>query len=96
MGGSEYTMWRMPGYDPGDRGDFDAPVDVIGGMSPVTNGSQPHWGVAFVVDDVDGTAERAVELGASVAMAPMSTGPVRTAVLADPQGAAFAVNSLLA
>jgi uncharacterized protein len=93
IGGSDYTMWRMPGYDPGDRGDFDAPVDVIGGMSPVANGSRPQWGVAFIVDDVDAAADKTVELGGAVAMAPTTTGPVRTAVLADPQGAAFSVNS---
>jgi predicted enzyme related to lactoylglutathione lyase len=95
IGGSEYTMWRVPGYDPGDRGDFDAPVDVIGGMSAVTNGARPQWGVAFIVEDVDEAVERAVDLGGAVAMPATTTGPVRAAVLADPQGAAFSVNSLV-
>src|SRR4051794_3573730 len=25
--GDSYTIWRVPGYDPGDRGDVDAPDD---------------------------------------------------------------------
>jgi uncharacterized protein len=95
MGGSEHTMWLAPGYDPGDRGDFDAPVNVIGGMSPVDDGAPPQWGVAFVVEDVDASAEKAVDLGGEVAMPPMDAGPVRIAVLTDPQGAAFSVHALV-
>jgi predicted enzyme related to lactoylglutathione lyase len=38
-------------------------------------------------------ANRAVELGGRVVSPPIDTPPVRRAVLADPQGAAFAVNT---
>jgi predicted enzyme related to lactoylglutathione lyase len=43
--------------------------------------------------DTDATADRAVELGGQVVMPPFDAPPVRSAVLADPQGAAFAVNT---
>ena len=53
----------------------------------------PHWSVTFAVDDTDAAAERAVELGGRVVSPPVDTPPVRRAVLADPQGAVFAVNT---
>jgi uncharacterized protein len=52
-----------------------------------------HWSVTFAVDDTDAAAERAVELGGRVVSPPVDTPPVRRAVLADPQGAVFAVNT---
>ena len=53
----------------------------------------PHWSVTFAVDDTDAAAARAVELGGRVVSPPVDTPPVRRAVLADPQGAEFAVNT---
>ena len=51
-----------------------------------------HWLVYFLVDDVDATAARAIELGGEVLHGPMDPGPIgRLAVLKDPQGAVFAV-----
>jgi uncharacterized protein len=52
-----------------------------------------RWGVTFAVDDTDAAADRAVELGGRVVAPPVDTPPVRTAVLADPHGAVFAVNT---
>jgi predicted enzyme related to lactoylglutathione lyase len=52
-----------------------------------------HWSVTFAVDDTDAAADRAVELGGRVVSQPVDTPPVRRAVLADPQGAVFAVNT---
>jgi predicted enzyme related to lactoylglutathione lyase len=49
----------------------------------------PHWGVTFAVDDADGTAARAEELGGTVVVPPFDAEPVRMTVLADPQGAPF-------
>jgi uncharacterized protein len=54
---------------------------------------RPTRPVTFAVDDTDATADRAVELGGQVVMPPFDAPPVRSAVLADPQGAAFAVNT---
>jgi predicted enzyme related to lactoylglutathione lyase len=51
----------------------------------------PHWLVYFAVEDTDATVAQAGELGGSVRMPPMDTPAGRISVLADPQGATFAV-----
>jgi hypothetical protein len=53
----------------------------------------PHWSVDFWVGDLDGTAEKAADLGGKVVAPPYDIPgtPLRQAVLADPQGAAFSV-----
>ena len=56
----------------------------------------PHWLVYFAVDDADATVARVSELGGAVRMGPMDTPPGRIAVVADPQGATFAVIKLVA
>lgn len=54
-------------------------------------GAPPHWIAYIAVDDVDGTVERAKELGGKVYMGPMDMPEVgRMAVMADPSGAVFA------
>ena len=59
-------------------------------MTPATE--EAAWAIDFRVDDVDGTADRAVELGGRV-LAPPARGHVGvSAVLADPHGAAFSVS----
>lgn len=45
----------------------------------------------FAVEDADTTVEKVTELGGAVRMPPFDTPPGRTAVLADPYGATFAV-----
>ena len=51
-----------------------------------------HWMVYFGVDDVDTDLERAQKLGAMLLAGPMDVpGTGRFAVMADPQGAAFAI-----
>jgi predicted enzyme related to lactoylglutathione lyase len=71
----------------------------IGGMLPMDgpqwDGVPPHWLTYFTVEDADATAEAASAAGGKVIMPPMdipNTG--RFAVLADPQGAVFAVIKL--
>jgi uncharacterized protein len=63
-------------------------------MSPLApDENRPaHWSVSFAVDDTRATAERTLELGGSVLVEPFDGEVVRIAVLADPQGAVFAVN----
>lgn len=102
-GGAE--MWTLAGYGdyleratPGLRkmvADTGAPerfVDVVASINPIP-GDQPdtpaHWSVTFAVDDADGIANRAVELGGKVLAGPFDAPWVRMAVLADPQGATF-------
>jgi predicted enzyme related to lactoylglutathione lyase len=52
-----------------------------------------HWAINFAVADADAFTENAQTLGATVLMAPMDTPGLRSAVLADPQGAVFAVSA---
>jgi predicted enzyme related to lactoylglutathione lyase len=71
--------------------------DAIGWMMPMTSGQYPedvasHWSVTFAVDDADAVAAKAVELGGKIIVTPFDAGPVRVAVLSDPQGAVFTVS----
>jgi predicted enzyme related to lactoylglutathione lyase len=104
LGELSFTMFRLPGYgdflalsDPDIRArqaEQDAPEgfeDAVAGLVPGDGPS--HWSVTFSVDDTDGTAERAAELGATVVVPPFDAGPARVAVLRDPQGAVFSVST---
>jgi hypothetical protein len=67
----------------------------IGGIPPAQHrdpGTPPHWLSYFYVRDVDESAKKAQNLGAKI-YAPATTieGVGRMAVLADPQGAVFAL-----
>jgi uncharacterized protein len=67
----------------------------IGGLPPSAHrkpGVPPHWLSYFQVDDVDAVANKAKSLGAQLYLAPMSMeGVGRMSVIADPQGAVFAI-----
>jgi predicted enzyme related to lactoylglutathione lyase len=67
----------------------------IGGIPPAAYrppGVPPHWMAYFQVDDVDATATKAKEMGAKLRLAPMTMeGVGRFSVIADPQGATFAI-----
>jgi len=52
-----------------------------------------HWSVTFAVEDTEAIAEAAAGLGGTIMVPPSDPGVVRTAVLRDPQGAVFSVNS---
>jgi predicted enzyme related to lactoylglutathione lyase len=70
--------------------------DPVAGMTVMPPGMPdevpPHWLVYFSVADCDAAVSRAQELGGSVTMEPMEAPEVgRFAVVADPQGAQFAV-----
>jgi uncharacterized protein len=98
MGEIEITMWRAPGYEGGEPGQ-PVPRDTVGVMVPMTDDqpadeARPNWSVDFWVDDVDATAARAAELGGRVVAEPFDIPVGRTAVLADPQGAAFSVSKV--
>lgn len=70
-----------------------------GGMMaipPAAEGVPPHWGVYITVDDVDATANLAVEMGGRICMPPQDIPQVgRFCVLQDPQGAVFSVIAYL-
>jgi len=67
----------------------------IGGVPPAAQrqpGTPPHWLAYFQVDDVDAAANKAKEMGAKLYLPAMSMeGVGRMAVIADPQGAVFAI-----
>lgn len=65
----------------------------IGGIPPCRQtGAPPHWLIYFAASSCDATAEKARAAGARFYMEPTSMPDVgRLAVLADPQGAAFAI-----
>ena len=67
----------------------------IGGIPPAEfrdSNAPPHWLAYFYVSNCDETAAQAKELGGKTLLAPMAIEKVgRMAILADPQGAVFAV-----
>jgi predicted enzyme related to lactoylglutathione lyase len=83
-GDQPYTMWTN-GEQP------------LGGVMEILveagqAGAPPNWMAYVAVSDVDAVADRAKELGGSVMHPPTDVpGAGRFAVLADPQGAVFAV-----
>jgi hypothetical protein len=103
-----FRFFGVPGYgeyleslNPGLREDlasdgappgFEDATAWLMGMEGQPEGTPPNWSVTFSVDDADATAARAAELGGTVLVEPFDAPPVRTAVIADPQGAVFSVS----
>jgi uncharacterized protein len=104
-------MWALPGYGdflesrtPGLRArmaEMGAPErfeDVVAGMVPRApdQAAEPsYWGVTFAVDDADGVATRATELGGTVLVPPFDAPWVRMTVVTDPQGATFTASQFV-
>jgi predicted enzyme related to lactoylglutathione lyase len=93
-------MWKLAGYgdllahfDPTIRerqAADQAPTgfeDAVAWMAELTDGTPPHWGITFSVDDTDAALERAVKAGAEILVPAYDAGPVRAAVIKDPQSA---------
>jgi predicted enzyme related to lactoylglutathione lyase len=97
LGDLEITLWRVPGYVGGEP---QQPVsrEVVATMAPM--GGQfpddvpPHWSVEFWAADAEAAAEQTARLGGQVVVPPHDVPGFRRTVLADPQGATFAVSSL--
>jgi len=70
-------------------------AEFIGGIPPAEHlppNSPPHWMIYFYVEDCDAAAAKAKDLGAALHMAPSTIEKVgRMAIVADPQGAVFAL-----
>ena len=78
--------------------EFKVEGTSIAGMMPmppmIPKDVPPHWLVYFAVDDTDAAVAKAAELGGAVRMPPMDLPVGRLSVVADPQGATFAVIKL--
>ena len=76
----EYTEWETGGRS-------------IGGMMKIPSPEIPtHWLAYFMVDDCDASTKKAKSLGARAYVEPMDIPKVgRFSVVADPQGASFAL-----
>jgi predicted enzyme related to lactoylglutathione lyase len=80
-GQQPYTMWTVNGN----------PIGGVMDMPPGLN-APPHWIAYIAVPDVDATVKQAESLGGKTHHKPTDIPSVgRFAVLADPQGAVFAV-----
>jgi len=94
---SDLFGWKMhkDNDDPSGYIHIQNGDDFIGGVPPAKfnkPGAPPHWLLYFQVSEVDATAGKAKQSGAKFYLEPMSMENVgRLAVLADPQGAAFAI-----
>ena len=88
-------VMRLPGYFGGEPSQ-PVPRDVVAVMMPLPPGPPARWSPDFWIADADPAAERATELGGSVLAGPFDQPPFRTAVLADPGGAAFSISQLTA
>ncbi|PBC86144.1 hypothetical protein SAMN05428945_6324 [Streptomyces sp. 2224.1] len=69
----------------------------VGGMQPMSeqmpSGTPSHWLVYFAVTDTDGTVDKITAAGGAALQQPFDMVAGRMAVVADPQGATFAVIS---
>lgn len=85
---------------PADYAHIESGGALIGGIPPATMrnpNAPPHWMIYVEVDNVAAVTEKAKSLGANVYMGPMDIGENGTiSVLADPQGAVFALHQSVA
>lgn len=91
--------WSMKEDPKGAYTEFQLAGQSIGGIRPIGPDEQfpPHWLIYFQVPDCDATIKKAQSSGAKVFMPATDIEHVgRFAVLADPQGAVFAVIKLAA
>ena len=89
--------WSIPATEQseqfsGYRQAFRGERPVAGVMPQMEGGPPPAWTTYFAVDDADAVAGLVGEAGGTVIAEPMDVGDLgRTAVFADPTGAAFGI-----
>ena len=93
-GGTEITMFTVPGYLGGEP-QQPVPRDVVATIAPPGDNGEtpPQWSVDFWIADIDAAAAKVGELGGQVLAGPYdipNTG-LRQAVFADPEGAVFSL-----
>jgi predicted enzyme related to lactoylglutathione lyase/uncharacterized protein YndB with AHSA1/START domain len=82
MPGATYTTFKLG----------DAHVAGMMQIAPQMGDLQPHWRTYFTVDDADGTAREAIELGAEICMTMKDApGVGRFCGITSPQGVTFCV-----
>jgi predicted enzyme related to lactoylglutathione lyase len=93
-GGTEITMWTVPGYVGGTPRQ-PVPRDVVATMLPPSDNADqpPSWDVDFWIADLDRAAAKVAELGGRVLVEPydVPVAGMREGVFADPQGAIFSL-----
>ncbi|HWH12004.1 MAG TPA: VOC family protein [Solirubrobacteraceae bacterium] len=62
-----------------------------GGITELAPGVPPHWLVYFATEEIDAGVAKAEQLGATKLFGPQDIGIAKFAVIADPQGATFAL-----
>jgi predicted enzyme related to lactoylglutathione lyase len=92
IGDGEMIACRLPGYL-GGVAEQPVPRDVVAILAPAPDGTEPYWRVRFWTDDVDAAATTAAALGGEIVEAPRDVHGSRMAVLADPAGAQFTVDT---
>ena len=96
-------MVMVPGYsdyletiDPGVKarhragGAPEAFSDCVAWLDTTTD--EPNWSVTFTIEDVDASAARAAELGATILAEPFDVPWQRVSVIRDPQGAVLTLS----
>jgi predicted enzyme related to lactoylglutathione lyase len=87
-------VFRLAGY--AGVGGALLPPDAVAVMAPPDPNVPTHWSVGFTVADADAAAATAASRGGSVLMGPLDVPGLRSALLLDPNGAAFTVNAVTA
>lgn len=94
---SSTVGWQTESWSGGDYEMWKADGEQIGGLMALSpddrrSGRQPQWMAYVATDDIEATAQQARALGGKVLVGPQEIPNVgRFAVLADPQGASFAI-----
>jgi predicted enzyme related to lactoylglutathione lyase len=90
------VMFRLPGFV-GGLPEQPVPRDLVAVAMPgdVAEQGGPSWGVDFWVADTEAATAAATENGGTAIEPPHDRPGFRSAVLADPNGAAFGVSQLV-
>ena len=90
-----WTVSAGPGKDPNDYLHIENGKQMIGGMTPpewLPEGVPPHWLIYYMVADCDASTAKATSLGAKTILgSKVVEGAGKMSILADPQGAVFAI-----
>jgi predicted enzyme related to lactoylglutathione lyase len=97
---SEVLGWKLEPHDMGPMGVYtlfkaDGVASSVGGMMSITKdmqGMPPNWCAYLATNDVDASAKKVSALGGKIMVPPTDIPNIgRFAIVADPQGAAFAL-----